>query len=205
MQNSWEMIHRANADFCTQEGQVAIIDLKEDQTLPVPMDDPLLINYMLQYLYGLDYLEELEQEQKLPGKPRKKNTLWAEEETLEEEEWTKSNGHEGEQLGEIAPSGNARIHAQMCAIADFYGVPDLLQVARHKFRVALAGLRNVQGLLDIFGLVSNPEFQGDAELRGMMADKIIRHSKLLDNPKIETVLLEDAELTLVIAKRMRSK
>jgi hypothetical protein len=200
-----ETADRADASIYTQEGQVSTIDLKEDQTLPIPMDDPLLINHMLQYIYGLDYLEELEPEQKLLGKPRKKDILRAEEDFLDGEEWTMSIGHEGEYSAEIAPGGNAYIHAQMCAIADFYGVPDLLKVAQHKFKVALAGLRDVRGLLHISGLVCNPEFQGDAELRGMMADKIIRHNKLLDNPKIEAVLLEDAELTLVIAKRMRSK
>jgi len=59
----------------------------------------------------------------------------------------------------------------MCAIADFYGFPDLQTVARHKFRVALARLHDVPGLLE---LVCNPQFQGDAELRDNDSGQVIR-------------------------------
>jgi len=32
--------------------------MQDDQDIPVPMNDPVLLKYILQYLYGLDYMEE---------------------------------------------------------------------------------------------------------------------------------------------------
>jgi hypothetical protein len=40
-----------------------MINLREDQILPVPIDDPMLVKHMLKYRYGLDYLKETEEEE----------------------------------------------------------------------------------------------------------------------------------------------
>lgn len=143
------MAYCTNAHFCTQKRQVAIIDLKEDQTLPVPIDDPLLINHMLQYLYSLDYLEELEQEQKLPGKPRKKGILWAGEEPSGGEEWTKSSRQEGEYSTEIAPGRNARIHAQIYKNKLSCLPKDCPSMPRERVAVAFQNIYNSASLLRV--------------------------------------------------------
>ena len=58
-----------------------MVNVKNDQSLPIPMDDPLLLEYMLQYLYGMDYLEEPEDDtfsmigsQKKPFKKHRKRS-----------------------------------------------------------------------------------------------------------------------------------
>lgn len=190
-----------------------MIDVKNDPSLPTPMDDPVLLEYMLQHLYGLYYLEEPEEDdvsstyssQGKQSKEFRKRFTLVDEEIRRQDELI-PHGDESipsDHEPNCIPGGNATIHAQMCAIADFYGIPDLQKIARHKFRAALNRLRDVQRIVELFNLVCNPELQNDAVLRDMMVDKVVRHKELLDNPKVEAILHEDGELTLAIAKRLR--
>ena len=189
-----------------------MVDLKNDQSLPVPMDDPLLLEHMLQYLYGMDYLEERENDdtfsmfgsQKKSFKKRPKRS-----DRLDEPIWRDDEPILSEQgpdcTTEIEPRGNATIHAQMCAVADFYGIPDLQKVARHKFRVALDKIRDLQDIVKLFKFVCNPQFRSDAVLRDIMMNKVAKHNSLLDYTEVEEILHEDGELALTIAKHMRLK
>ena len=51
--------------------------MQDDQDIPVQMNDPVLVEFMLQYLYGLDYMEELEEDDALSirGKNKKSSKL----------------------------------------------------------------------------------------------------------------------------------
>lgn len=196
-----------------------MVDLKNDQSLPVPMDDPLLLEYMLQYLYGMDYLEEPENDntfsmfgsQKKPSKKHRKRSepldepIWRDDESIPHGDEPISSEQGPDCPTEVEPRGNATIHAQMCAVAGFYGIPDLQKVARRKFRVALVKICDVQGIVKLFKLVCNPQFRSDAVLRDIMVDKVAKHNSLLDNTEVEEILHKDGELALAIAKRMRSK
>ena len=166
------------------------------------MDDPVLIRHMLQYIYGIDYMQEHEDEGQKGTKKTKKSTLWNTG-SVQDDEWTNSSGHEADMSTEPVLGGNARVHAQMCAVADFYGIPGLQGITRYKFGTALKKLCDVRHLVELLELVCDPQSRSDGELRAMMVDKIIHHHKLLDNPKIEAILLGNAELSLEIAKRMR--
>lgn len=196
-----------------------MINIQDDQDIPVPMDDPVLMEYMLQYLYGLDYMEEPEEHElrqpeedddfwgnKKKGSKlhsRKKAPVWAEDPSVLHEEGPitielESNDSEGASSG-----GNAAVHAQMCAIADYYGITDLQEVAQRKFRVALNKVHDKQGIVKVFKLVCDPDFRSDVELRDIMVGKIAAYNKLLDEPDVEEILCKDGKLGLTIAKRMR--
>jgi hypothetical protein len=196
--------------------------MQDDQGIPVPMDDPVLLEYMLQYLYGLDYMEEPGEYG--PGKPeddkwgRKKNSKlqsrrrerlearsWHEDQSLPHEEELAASELESSCSQGISSGGNAAVHAQMCAIADFYGIPDLQEVARRKFRVALDKIHNIEGIVNIFKLVCDPSFQSDVVLRDIMVGKITTDNNLLDEPDVEEILHKDGQLALTIAKHMRWK
>lgn len=164
----------------------------------------MLIHYMLQYIYGIEYMEEHEQEEQTYTKKTKKGIVWANS-LVQDEEWTTSCEHEADTSTGPIPGNDSRVHAQMCAVADFYGVSGLQPITRHKFEIALERLRNVQHLVELLELVCDPEFQCDIELRDMMVDKIVAHGTLLDNPEIEAILLNNPELALLIAKRLRRR
>ena len=192
------------------------------------MDDPVLVEYMLQYLYGLDYMEEPgeyelgkpEEDDDLSKWGKKKASRWQSRrrERLEAQPWPMGPGPfapyeegpmaselESDRSKEVSSGDDAAVHAKMCAIADFYGIPDLQQVARRKFRVALNKIHDNQGIVKVFKLVCDPDFRSDVVLRDIMVDKIATGNKLLDEPDVEEILHKDAHLTLTIAKCMRSK
>ncbi|KAG8531638.1 uncharacterized protein KY384_003269 [Bacidia gigantensis] len=159
--------------------------------MPVPMDNPVLVEYMLQYLYGLDYMEEPGEDDDLSKWSKKKRSSKLQSrrrEQLEAQQWPDNSFgpyEEGPTASEVesdyskgvSSGGNAAVHAQMCAIADFYGVPDLQKVAAH--------------------------FRSDAVLRDIMVDKIATDNNLLDEQEVEEILQKDGELALAIAKHMR--
>ncbi len=141
--------------------------MQDDQGIPVPMDDPVLLEHMLQDLYGLDYMEEPGEYG--PGKSeddkwgRKKNSKlqsrrrerletrsWHEDQSVPHEEDPTASELESNCSQGISSSGIAAVHAQRCAIADFYRIPDLQEVARRKFRVALDKIHNIEGIVNVF-------------------------------------------------------
>lgn len=188
------------------------------------MDDPVLVEYMLQYLYGTDYMEEPEEYQiakpeedddlfvcgkkkgsKLrPRRQRLEAQLCFEDPLAPYKQELVTSELESDCFKGVSSSNNAAVHVQMCAIADFYGIPDLQKVARHKFRVAFNKIHDNQGIVEVFKLVCDPDSQNDMVLRDIMVDKIARNTKLLDEPDIEEILHKDAHLTLTIARCMRS-
>lgn len=203
-----------------KEGQNAAIDLQKDEGIPVQVDDPTLLEYMLQYLYGRDYMEEEKPKEgdwtsswagKRAVKKKLKNRrplearIWpGDEQTPHEEEPVPSNFESDSSKG-ISLGGNAAVHAQMCAVADFYDIPDLQEVARRKFRVALDKIYDNQAIVEVFKLVCNRDFRSDEVLRECMVDKIATDTDLLDEPQIAEILQEDGQLGLTIMKRMRLK
>lgn len=193
-----------------------MIRLQDDQDIPVQINDPVVVEYMLQYLYGLDYMEEpgeyddfttLNKKKKLSKVQSKRR------ERLEFRSFDSFGAFEDEPMvdesnsenstGGVSSGGNAAVHAQMCAIADFYGVPDLQKVAHRKFRAAFSKIQDHRAIVPIFKLVCDPSSRSDAVLRDIMVDKIAINDDLLDNQEIEEVLRIDGELSLAIAKKMR--
>ncbi|CAO1606372.1 MAG: hypothetical protein LQ349_000617 [Xanthoria aureola] len=171
---------------------------------------------MLQYLYGMDYLKEPENDdtfsmfgsQKKPSKKHRKRSersdepIWRDDEPTPHGDESLSSEQGPDCSTEIEPRGNATIHAQMCAVAGYYGIPGLQEVARRKFRVGLVKIRDLQGIVKLFKLVCNPQFRSDAVLRDIMVDKVVKHNSLLDYAEVEEILHDDGELGLAIAKRM---
>lgn len=205
--------------------------MQDDPDIPVPMDDPVLVKYMLQYLYGLDYMEETgeyepekpEEDDKWPiwGKKKNAKLQLRRREPLEAQTWHEDQSipHDEEPTPKeptpseleldyskgIFPGGNATLHAQMCAVADFYGIPSLQEVARRKFRFALDNIHDIQGIIEVFKLVCNPDFRSDVVLCDIMVGKIATNNNLLDEPDVEEILNKDGQLALTIARRMRLK
>ena len=105
----------------------------------------------------------------------------------------------------ISSGGNAAVHAQIYTITDCYGLPDLQEIARRKFRVALDKIHNIEGIVNVFKLVCDPSFQSDVVLRDIMVGKIATDNNLLDEPDVEEILHKDGQLALTIAKHMRWK
>ena len=200
--------------------------MQSTEDIPVPVDDPVLLEYMLQYLYGLDYMEEPAED--VQEKPRRyeEDFMWGQMKHSRRQSNKKKSsanwaswedggipGLEAPRLGtlesdsskKVSSDGNAVVHTKMCAIADFYGIPDLQKVARRKFSCALDKINDIQGIVEVFKLVCHPGFQSDVVLCDLMVDKIATNTNLLDEPDIAEILQEDGQLALAIAKRMRSK
>ena len=190
------------------------------------MGDPVLVKYMLQYLYGLDYMEEPgeyepekpEEDDKWPTWGMKKNAklqvrrrerfeaqTWHEDQSIPHDEEPAPSELELDYSKGFPPGGNATLHAQMCAVADFYGIPSLQEVARRKFRFALDNIYDSKGIIEVFKLVCNPDFRSDVVLRNIMVGKIATNNNLLDEPDVEEILNKDGQLALTIARRMRLK
>ena len=190
------------------------------------MNDPVLLEFMLQYLYGLDYVEEPgeyglgkpeEDDERLIWGKKKNSKLqsrrrgrleaptWHEDQSILHEEEPTPSELESECSKGISSGGNATLHAQMCAIADFYGIPSLQEIARRKFRFALDKIHDIQGIIKVFILVCNPDFRNDVVLRDIMVGKIATNNYLLDEPDVEEILNKDRQLALEIARRMRLK
>lgn len=181
---------------------------------------------MLQYLYGLDYMEETgeyepekpEEDDIWPTWGKKKNArlqlrrrelweaqTWHEDQSIPHDEEPTPSEPEADNSKGSSPGGNATLHAQMCAVADFYGIPSLQEVARRKFRFALDNIHDIQGITEVFKLVCNPAFRSDVVLCGIMVGKIATNNNLLDEPDVEEILNKDGQLALTIARRMRLK
>ncbi len=200
--------------------------MQDDQDIPVPMNDPVLLKYMLQYLYGLDYMEEpceygpekpeedyerstwgRKKDSKLQSRRRERleaRTCHEDQSIPYEEEPTPSELESDCSKG-ISSGGNTTLHAQMCAITDFFGIPSLHKVARRKFRFALDNIHDIHGIIKVFKLVCNPDFRSDVVLRDIMVGKIATNNNLLDERNVEEILYKDGQLTLTIAKHMRLK
>ncbi|KAL8822347.1 MAG: hypothetical protein Q9191_006917 [Dirinaria sp. TL-2023a] len=208
-----EYFQKACKQGVWKEGQNAAIDLQKDEDMPVQMDDPTLLEYMLHYLYGLDYMEEEKPKEstwasKRGSKKHLKKRMpveWFEDEQTPHEEEPIPSNFESDGSKGISLGGNAAVHAQMCAVADFYGIPDLQEVARRKFRIALDKIYDSPGIVEVFKLVCNPDFRSDEVLRECMVDKIATDTNLLDVPDIAEILQEDGQLALAIMKCMRLK
>ena len=197
------------------------------------MDDPVLVKHMLQYLYGLDYIEEpgeyepekLEEDdtwssfsnkKKAKSQRRRRDPFEAptllyedlpipsydEEPTPEE---ATPSQLESDCSKRPSPGGNAILHTQMCALGDFYGIPSLRRVARRKFKLALDKLHDIDGIIEVFKFVCNPDFRSDIVLCDIMVDKIATNNHLLDERDVEDILKKDGQLALNIARLMRLK
>ena len=186
------------------------------------MDDPVLLEYMLQYLYGLDYMEE--PAERVQGMPPidEVDSMWSKKKSSKKTKkvslgiWGSLEDDGIPPLGEprldtlesdssqtVSSGGNAVVHTKMCAIADYYGIPDLQKVARRKFGFALDKINDIQSIVEVFKLVCHPGSRSDVVLRDLVVDKIATNNNLLDEPDIAEILQEDGLLALTIAKRMR--
>ena len=80
---------------------------------------------------------------------------WREDESISHEEEPVPSELEPDNSKAISSGGNAAVHAQMCIVADFYGIPDLQEVARRKFRVAFDKIHDRHGIVEIFNYGRN--------------------------------------------------
>ena len=94
-------------------------------------------------------------------------------------------------------------HARMYAIADFYGVCGLKELASKKFRDAVGEHWNSDDFAKAIQVVYTTTIAGDRELRQVVMDVLMNHMELLDKPDIEAVMRELPDLAFDVLKVLR--
>jgi hypothetical protein len=175
-----------------------VVDLHPDEKLPVPLDDFELVRLMLRYLYGLEYLDS-------PDKKTAKSKAKSKESKKDKKQSTKSDRLSGDD-GHSQPSrGVAVTHAQMCVMADFYGIPNLATFARHKLDSVAKELWDTQDFVDTLKLLCCPPLEGHMELQELVITTITKHPSLLEKPEIEAILKPRSSLMYALLKKFHSK
>jgi hypothetical protein len=93
---------------------------------------------------------------------------------------------------------NPLIHARMYALADFYGVFTLKELAIKKFRGVVQAHWNSKEFAQAVQVVYTTTVAKDSGLRQVVKDVLMNHNELLKKPEIQAVLREVSGLAFEI-------
>jgi hypothetical protein len=208
---------------CLKEGKEGVVELSSSKNLPVQLDDPELVRFMLQYLYGMEYValpkETLSNddsdntvsndESKFKLRPKMKYRKKVRKVSIMDVRLSSENSPSIDAGSSIdaSPSqhgrGRAITHAQMCVMADFYGIQTLAKFARQQLILIMEDTWNTQEFVDVLDLACRPPLDDDNLIRTAVVDSISRHQSLLDKPEIEAILKQKPDILYNMLQGLR--
>jgi hypothetical protein len=101
------------------------------------------------------------------------------------------------------PRGKAVTHAQMCVMADFYGIETLATFAREQLVLVMEEVWDTEEFVDTLDLVCRPPLDGDSVLQAYVVGELSRHQSLLDKPEIEAILKLKPDILYILIQGLR--
>jgi hypothetical protein len=108
------------------------------------------------------------------------------------------DGNQAEEV--VEPPNNPLTHARMYAIADFYEIPGLKNLAQQKFQAAAERHWNSTEFGEAVHVVYTTTLAEDRGLRQTVKDILLRHMTLLNKPEVESIMREIPDLAFDMLK-----
>jgi len=105
----------------------------------------------------------------------------------------------------VPPRSTALTHAQMCVIAEYYGISGLRTLAQQNLIDSMAEIWDTPDFVDVLNLGCNGPLEKDKVLQESFVTTIAAHPTLWEKPQIETVLSTKPELTFKLFKHSNKR
>lgn len=161
------------------------------------MDDPRLVQYLIDYFYRLDYLPETEDSYQAPASTqasapvrKRKRVCHAlkDPRVLAKKDLDPNTAFPGH------PEESPLTHAQMYVLGDFYGAPHLKKVALDKFKKSSSFHWETVQFEHAVQIVFSSTVDSDTEIRGAVAMTLVDHQELMTRSTVDKMLQEHGDL-----------
>ncbi|KAF2434607.1 hypothetical protein EJ08DRAFT_676060 [Tothia fuscella] len=212
-----EFFSRACREGRWKEGEEGHVVLYRDDP-DTARADADLVKWMMHYLYHLDYLEMDLTERPTDVREPAPKLSWGRPPqmpptfsgpafpgppTLQypgSQDPGPSDRPEHNPRESVDPARNPLVHSRMYAIADFYEIPGLKQLAQKKFQQAASRHWNSPEFVEAIHVAYTSTVSNDKGLRQICKDVLLQHMMLLNKPEIEGILREVPDLAFDMLK-----